>query len=130
MKKIIIVIFTLMVVKGFSGNGTNYLYAAPTWTKVVKSDGGLFGYKHVDQNTGATSGNSTLACSDPGFNRCRFTPIDIVVGGNGNLTEEDFIKIDALVNSSINSDNLLGELTYSSYTIKYKYNENTNKIKY
>ena len=131
MKKIILFVFAFIAIKSIANNGDTRLLAAPTWTKVVKENGGIFGYKYVNQDPPNPSGNQSLLCATPGWHRCRFNSTAIVVGGGTvGLTSEDFEAIDAKVMSSITETEPSGILVYNAYTVKYKYNVNSNKIKY
>lgn len=132
MKKIIITTLTLLSIKGFSGVSNEKLFAAPTYTKIVKSDGGLFGYKYVDETTtsnGSGGTNQILACSNPGWNRCRFTSTAKSI-----LTQTDLDQIESLVTdqvASVQDKKTEGQLVYNaSYLVVYKYHLGPDDLTY
>jgi hypothetical protein len=43
------------------------------WVKIVKVNGGLFGYKYITEEH--TGGNHSLGCNEPGRQKCRFSQI-------------------------------------------------------
>lgn len=134
MKKILIVLFAIMLNEGFSNNPMLYtvntlpaITTAPTITVVVRSNGGLFGYKTVtSQTTG--QGDITTACGNPGFNRCH---IGAFVVNDGGLSAEEVQKIDDLVLKTIKEDKTEGQFVYeSNYLVVYDYNVHVGRLKY
>ncbi|MBS1650982.1 MAG: hypothetical protein JSU07_03140 [Bacteroidetes bacterium] len=128
MKKIFFLASVFATIQGNAVNTSDVL-AAPTWTIVVKSSGGFFGYKYVNQDNNNPSGNSSLNCSEPGFRRCKWNATAFVAGENP-FTNDDFEKIDELVMMRVNETNSSGTIVYNSYTIKYDYNIAINKLSY
>ncbi len=114
----------------------DYLCAVPTYTKIVKSNGGFFGYRDVaSSETGNGSGgtNVILACADPGLRRCRMSNATNFTT-TGLLTEEDFDQIDQQVLSRLTAgtgDVVNGQFVYNSnYMVVYKYKIASNELTY
>jgi len=94
---------------------------------ITKSNGGLFGYKTVQQ-TNMNDGSTTLVCSNPGLTRCRAQTLRTVDGNT--LTADEIEKIDNAVSEIISSsENGTGKLMFDNrYVVTYKYNENSDKL--
>ncbi len=136
MKKLIITGLTLFALNGIANNQNDYLCAVPTYTKIVKSNGGFFGYRDVGSTTtgnGSGGTNVILACSEPGLRRCRMSSTTNFTT-NGLLSEEDYNQIDQQVVSRLaatNGDIQNGKFVYNSaYLVVYNFKISSNELTY
>lgn len=102
----------------------------------MKSNGGFFGYRDVGSSTtdnGSGGTNVILACSNPGWDRCRMSNSTNLVT-NGLLTEEDYNQIDASIINRLathTGDVRNGQFVYnSSYMVVYNYKISANELTY
>lgn len=117
MNKKLIFLFAFIPFLGFS------------WTKILKENGGFFGYKTVSYSV--TGPNSILACSDPGKTNCSISNAIIQTDTIGNIISDDLInEIDNAITDKLSQENLEGSFTYLSYFIKFQYNIEQNKLEY
>lgn len=132
MKRLVFISLVLLGAKGFAGNADGKLLATPTYTKIVKSNGGLFGYKYVDETStsnGSGGTNQLLACSDPGWNRCRFNST-----ARGVLTDNDYDAIDQTIFDAVTKSEekkVSGQFVYNTeFLVVYYYHLSPNKLTY
>lgn len=112
MKKLIAVCMCLI---GFLSMSAKVTY--------TKSNGGFFGYKYVDQTT-FNNGDSHLQCTDPGWTRCKVTPVQIVLpdGGTVIFDEPLFNTIDAVVMRNVTEENPSGSFVFDNQLfVRYSY---------
>lgn len=109
MKNTIIVGLAIFAGKVIAGEHAPLPLAAPTQTKVVKSNRGLFGYEYVTQ-TESSGGGILLACSQPGFKDCKIVPSSITTPGG--LPTEEGNEIQNLVDSLIEGGQTAGNFVY------------------
>lgn len=133
MKKIAIILSSFLTFSAFSSNNSTNNLILPTYVKIIKSGGGLFGYKYVNTTTtsnGSGGTNSILACSNPGFTGCRSRNAELVLNG---LTEEDMLKIDEIVSEKIlsnkNDNTQNGQFIYNNtHVVVFEFKLNPNKL--
>ncbi|MFN7911833.1 MAG: hypothetical protein ACK5QC_08395 [Bacteroidota bacterium] len=111
----------------FAENQISDLLAVPTKTHVIKSNGGLFGYRIVTVGHD-NDGDLELGCSRPGFKSCKYSPTDIT--NPGPLTTDELLDIDRLVKSNVSESNRSGEFNYGNFLVKYRYDVNIDETKY
>ncbi len=130
MKKIIILSFLIMTIKGYSKMNMQIdgllSVSTPTYSQVNKVKGGLFGYRSVSAGND-TRGNYIVNCSNPGTKKC----VAAIVVNNTPLPLEECDAIDKAVYSLITSDNTSGTTLYKEvYVIAYIYDVDSNKLTY
>ena len=97
-----------------------------------KHNGGLFGYKYVEQTT-FNNGDVYLKCDNPGWTGCRAQSAALISynGINLEVSIETLDKIDETVMKSINEANTSGKFIFdNTFFVTYKYNENSDKLHY
>ncbi len=98
-----------------AGNSDQLLLASPTYTKIVKSNRGLFGYKYV--NDTGTPDARVLACAEPGFRACRLTNVITSI-----LTPTQIDEISNQVDNLILSTRKGGNFVYqNTYFVLYSF---------
>ncbi len=124
MKNIFVLITSLFVIECSASILPNPL-AIPTYTTIVKSNGGFRGYKTVDESSNGV--NKILACADPGKLKCVFSK----TGSSNLLTQEEFDDIDNTVYNLIYENQFSGKFHYrDKVLVVYSYNEINNNIEY
>lgn len=93
---------------------------------VTKKDGGLFGYKSVNETN--AEGRHTLTCTDPGRTRCKAQLLN--VDATLTLTVEEFETIDATVSRLvIDNRKESGSFNYANKClVTFKYNPDTHLL--
>jgi hypothetical protein len=100
---------------------------ARAWTKIVKENGGFFGYKTVTEQV--TPGSSQLVCSNPGHTKCKFSPIVTVDPDGTTLSEDQLDDIDSWVEGRLVNREASGNFLYSdAFYVKYTYDPETDKL--
>jgi hypothetical protein len=135
MKKAIFIGALFFALEGKSEVNSNYLYAVPTYTKVIRHQGGFFGYKYINQTStsnGSGGSNVLLACSDPGSSKCKLNTSTSMVSGN--LNDDDSAAIDVIITNRVlqsNGTESSGQFIYNTdFLVVYNYEIDTDKLTY
>jgi hypothetical protein len=118
-------LFTLLLVSAS--------YAARAELIVIKENGGLFGYKSIQETVDDTG--HTLLCQDPGKTRCKAQLLDVVpTGGTYTpraLTEAELEAIDRLVMDAVGERQANGRFVYNEKClIVFTYNADADRLVY
>jgi hypothetical protein len=98
------------------------------YIKWNKSGGGFFGYKFVTTTYWPADNYAIVACSDPGFTRCR-AHFDIVLPNGPNVSPETLEAIDKTVAALLTPENTSGSLVYNDqYFVGYKYDVDSDNL--
>jgi hypothetical protein len=118
MKKTFVVLLSIIGFNALAVESSTSLLSSPTYTKIVRTNRGLFGYKYVDQQP--SSGNDVyLLCSDPGSHRCKLSEAMVVSSGlsNANLeTIQEMVDQRILDNAGIPGNFVFNSDYYVSYS--------------
>ncbi|MBS1650981.1 MAG: hypothetical protein JSU07_03135 [Bacteroidetes bacterium] len=96
----------------------------------VRTRGGLFGYKYVNQTT-FNNGDSNVNCSNPGWTWCRITPVNITLpdGGTVVLNENLQSVFDEIITKNITETTHSGKFIYDNKLfVRYSYNVNEDSL--
>lgn len=115
MKTKLLISFIFLSTLGFSA-AEESLFAAPTHTKITKSNRGLFGYKTVTESS--TGDMVVLACANPGKLECKRSAMNTSIPSV--LTPTQIDEISAHVDELIFANPVNGSYIYQNdYLVLY-----------
>lgn len=132
MKKTLIILSSLFLAQGFVQASTDReLLSAPTYTMIVRTKGGLFGYDYVNTSQSFTNPQNVItACSDPGLKRCK-VEIQALTNVPSVLNPSQLEEIDNQVNQKIADTKVNGNFAYgSNFFVVYTFELAVSKIQY
>lgn len=111
---------------------------SPAVLRVYRENGGLFGYRVVNQGQPFINDQGLeqvdMSCLNPGREKCKLNMISLPGDFSENfpgMTEADFEVIDGKVDNSITETDLSGKFVYNGLClVAWAYHEDTGAVEY